>query len=188
MNRRGGLQKDCRSPDPASGMDLDAAPVRTRRISFTTTGSMAPGTRLFAAMLVLAAAPAAAQDGCAPTAATGAADTLPDVLIRATATAREVRFATRPRTSVRALGCGQGVTVTERVNLPDPVEPGVTYRDVRVGVDIRADVRVTCLLPALAAHPALAGLCAPPPSHAPPAESARVPNPTGLPPAAPPRR
>ncbi|HEX6037827.1 hypothetical protein, partial [Longimicrobium sp.] len=116
-------------------------------------------------MLVLAAAPVAAQDACAllPV-APAAADSLPDVLIRATATAREVRFNTQPRTSVRALGCADSVIVTERVNLPDPVEPGVTYRDVRVGIEIRADLRITCLLPALAADPALAGLCAPAPS------------------------
>lgn len=145
---------------------------------------------LIGAVLVLASAPAAAQDPCRlPVGA--AADSLPDVLIRATVTAREVRFATRPRTSVRTRGCADTLVVTERVNLPDPVEPGVTYRDVRVGVEIRADLRVTCLLPALAADPVLAGLCAPAPAAAPPAgpASAPVPDPASAPaPAAPPRR
>jgi hypothetical protein len=148
-----------------------------------------PGGMLIAAMLVLAAAPAAAQDGCARLPVGPAADSLPDVRIRATVTAREVRFATRPRTSVRTLGCADTLVVTERVNLPDPVEPGVAYRDVRVGVEIRADLQVTCLLPALAADPALAGLCAPAPSAAPPGASAPVPDPAAAPaPAAPPRR
>jgi hypothetical protein len=150
---------------------------------------------LIAAMLVLAAAPAAAQDLCAllPVGPAAAGDSLPDVVIRATATAREVRFNNQPRTSVRTLGCADSLVVTERVNLPDPVEPGVTYRDVRVGVEIRADFRITCLLPALAAHPALAQLCAPPPSTQQSSSTqqtgaAPAPDPTGAPPAAPPRR
>ena len=154
---------------------------------------------LIAAMLVLVSAPAAAQDPCAllPIAPAAAGDSLPDVVIRATATAREVRFNTQPRTAVRTLGCADSLVVTERVNLPDPVEPGVTYRDVRVGVEIRADFRITCLLPALAADPALAELCAPPASSSAqqPSSStqqqtgsAPVPDPTGAPPAAPPRR
>jgi hypothetical protein len=153
---------------------------------------------LIAAMLVLASAPAAAQDLCAllPVAPAAAGDSLPDVVIRATATAREVRFSTQPRTAVRTLGCADSLIVTERVNLPDPVQPGVTYRDVRVGVEIRADFRITCLLPALAADPALAELCAQKPLSSPQPSSsstqqtgsAPVPDPTGAPPAAPPRR
>lgn len=125
---------------------------------------------LAAGMLACASVDARAQDGCPslPLASTIAADSggAPDVLIRARASIRELRFQSRPRTSVRTLGCAglADVVVTERVNLPDPVEPGVTYRDVRVGVEIRADFQVACLLPALAADPALAGLCAPAPS------------------------
>jgi hypothetical protein len=117
---------------------------------------------LLAAMPVVAAAPAAAQDGCARPGPAVAADSAraPTVLIRATADLRELRFDARPRTEVRTPGCAEldGVTVTDRVNLPDPVEPGVTYRDVRVGVEIRAHLDVVCL-PALAADPAFAALC-----------------------------
>lgn len=123
---------------------------------------------LAAGMLACVSAPAAAQDGCPSLpGSSAAADSgrAPDVLIRASASAREVRFQSQPRTSLRTPGCNlDGVVETERVNLPDPVEPGVTYRDVRVGVEIRADLQVACLLPALAADPALAGLCAPAPS------------------------
>ncbi|HLM66054.1 MAG TPA: hypothetical protein VK358_00940 [Longimicrobium sp.] len=135
----------------------------------TALGRMA----LLAAMPVLAAAPAAAQDGCVRLGSSAAADSAraPTVLIRATAGIRELRFETRPRTEVRTAGCAglDGVTVTERVNLPDPVEPGVTYRDVRVGMEIRAHLDVVCL-PALAADPAFAALCgsAAPASAAPP--------------------
>lgn len=143
-----------------------------------------------AVALVLSSAPVAAQAGtaCVPP-PPGAASALAgdsgrgvDVVVRATATAREVRFASEPRAQVRALGCAglDSVVVTERVNLPDPVQPGVTYRDVRVGIEIRASLDVTCLLPALAADPALAGLCAPDPPRAsgqpsPPSQ----PNPSG---------
>lgn len=136
-------------------------------------------TVLLAGVLALAGVPAAAQGGCvaSPAASAVSADSgRADVIIRASATIRELRFESRPRTSVRTLGCAglDGVVVTERVNLPDPVEPGVTYRDVRVGVEIRASLGVACLLPALAADPAFADLCASaapprqPPAPAPP--------------------
>jgi hypothetical protein len=144
---------------------------------------------LAAAVLALAPVDAAAQGGCPSLPASlVAADSggAPDVLIRASATIRELRFESQPRTRVRTLGCAgiDSVVVTERVNLPDPVQPGVTYRDVRVGVEIRADFRITCLLPALAADPALAGLCAPAPSpSAPPNDRTVAPAP-----ATPPRR
>ncbi len=131
---------------------------------------MAPGRIVTAAaVLALSAVDARAQGGCPalPAGAVAADSTAaPGVLVRARATIRELRFGSQPRTSVRTLGCAgiDSIVVTERVNLPDPVEPGVTYRDVRVGVEVRADLRVACLLPALAADPALAGLCAPAPS------------------------
>jgi hypothetical protein len=119
-------------------------------------------TALFAA---LAAAPAAAQLACAPAssrtdsaAATPARP--PDVLIVATASIAQLRFESEPRTQVRATGCpgAESVVTTQRQNLPDPVQPGVTYRDVRVGVEIRAWLNVECLPAMAAADPAL---CAP---------------------------
>jgi hypothetical protein len=137
-----------------------------------------------AAMLGLASAPAAAQDACAPLPDLAARDSTGGalVVVRASASIQELRFESQPRTRVRTTGCAalDSVVVTERVNLPDPVEPGVTYRDVRVGIEIRASLNVACLHPALAADPALAGLCSPAPSAsaAPPAGA----------PATPPRR
>lgn len=121
------------------------------------------GGTVLLAMLALAAAPAAAQDGCArlgSSVAPGDSTQAPLVVIRATADVRELRFGSQPRTSVRTLGCAglDSVIVTERVNLPEPVQPGVTYRDVRVGMEIRAHLDVVCL-PALAADPAFAALC-----------------------------
>jgi hypothetical protein len=121
-------------------------------------------TALMAAMLtVLACAPAAAQ-ACAgiPVNADSARaqGRKPDLLIVASVSAREVRFESEPRAEVRLNGCAalDTVIVTERTNLPDPVQPGVTYRDVRVGIEIRGWLNVECVAALAAADPAL---CAP---------------------------
>jgi hypothetical protein len=58
----------------------------------------------------------------------------PDIEIAAAATAKRLRFHKRPDTEVRFEGqpdidCVSG---SERENLPERVEPGVTYRDIRV--------------------------------------------------------
>lgn len=71
----------------------------------------------------------------------------PDVEIGAAARAKRLRFRRKPKVEVSAgtyseldprlaeemerIG-GEGGSHTERENLPDEVEPGVTYEDVRV--------------------------------------------------------
>ncbi|HYR06370.1 MAG TPA: hypothetical protein VEQ60_01300 [Longimicrobium sp.] len=111
----------------------------------------------------LACAPAAAQE-CAGlpvnTDSARAQGRAPDLVIIASASAREVRFESEPRATVRLNGCAalDTVIVTERTNLPDPVQPGVTYRDVRVGIEIRGWLSVECIAALAAADPAL---CAP---------------------------
>jgi hypothetical protein len=66
----------------------------------------------------------------------------PDVEIGASAKAKRLRFRKKPETNVDLHGElrepeGRGELQTasgsKRKNLPDEVEPGVTYRDVRVG-------------------------------------------------------
>lgn len=78
----------------------------------------------------------------------------PDVEIGAAARARKLRFGKKPRVEVTTRSHvevhpdladeiqieGDGDSMSERENLPDEVEPGVTYRDVRVGW--RAGVRI----------------------------------------------
>ncbi len=78
----------------------------------------------------------------------------PDVEIGAVARARKLRFAKKPRVDVTTRSHvevhpdladevrieREGDSMSERENLPDEVQPGVTYRDVRVGW--RAGVRV----------------------------------------------
>ena len=54
----------------------------------------------------------------------------PDIEIGASFKAKELRFAEVPETDVRHVG--DSTSVSERTNLPDEVEPGVTYRDVEV--------------------------------------------------------
>jgi hypothetical protein len=70
-----------------------------------------------------------------------------DIEIGAAARAKRVRFKRVPRTDVRfAAGMeDEAESVTVRENLPEQVEPGVDYEDVRVawraGVEIEGRTR-----------------------------------------------
>jgi hypothetical protein len=57
----------------------------------------------------------------------------PDVEIAAIVRADELRFECKPEVVVRA-----AESVSARENLPDEVEPGVTYRDVAVAWRVAA--------------------------------------------------
>ena len=61
-------------------------------------------------------------------------DREPDVEIAASARADEVRFECKPAVRVRAYANAPATaeSVSERENLPDELEPGVTYRNVSV--------------------------------------------------------
>ncbi len=68
------------------------------------------------------------------------------VVIQAEVSAREVRFTRQPTVKVTlAYGTVDSVRVIERHNLPDPVQPGVTYRDVRIAVEILGHINAQCL-------------------------------------------
>jgi hypothetical protein len=58
----------------------------------------------------------------------------PDVEMAAAARADEVRFECKPEVRVRAYSNvpASAESVSERENLPDEVQPGVTYRNVSV--------------------------------------------------------
>jgi hypothetical protein len=104
--------------------------------------------------LVTFAAPAGAQTGaCAAVDDSAAAQPAraPDVAISASVTARELTFQSRPQANVRLAGCAlpDTVRVTERRNLPAPVQPGIVYRDVHVAVEVHAWVDAECLLAGL---------------------------------------
>jgi hypothetical protein len=59
----------------------------------------------------------------------------PDIEIGATVRAARMRFDRRPETDVEFVGRSveEEDSGSERINLPDEVEPGKTYRDVKVG-------------------------------------------------------
>jgi hypothetical protein len=107
-------------------------------------------------IMVLAAgclltSPAAGQDGplCPPASSTADSTARkPDLVIRASASAESVRFSSEPRIDVRLTGCSvlDTVKVTERRNLPRPVQPDVTYRNVFVAVEILGHLDARCLL------------------------------------------
>ena len=68
------------------------------------------------------------------------------IILRATASAREVRFASQPRIHVRLCGAvTDSVHVIERRNLPDPVQAGATYRDVYIAVEILGHLNADCI-------------------------------------------
>ena len=70
----------------------------------------------------------------------------PTIVLYAEASAREVRFAAPPRIVVRLCGAvTDSVRVLERRNLPERVQPGVTYRDVFIAVEIIGRLNAECL-------------------------------------------
>ena len=57
-----------------------------------------------------------------------------DIELLASIQAKQLRFDERPETEVRFFGepGHESASGSDRTNLPERVEPGVTYRDVRV--------------------------------------------------------
>ena len=91
-----------------------------------------------AALVVSSSTLAAQQPGTpcsAPRSLGATTDSLkPDIAILARVHARELTFNSQPQMSLQIAGCPQVDTtlVVLRTNLPKPVQPGVTYRDVIV--------------------------------------------------------
>jgi hypothetical protein len=70
-----------------------------------------------------------------------------DIEIGAVAKAKKLRFETKPETKLEFPDSAPtSGSHTERKNLPDEVEPGVTYRDVEVRWRARADVEARVLV------------------------------------------
>lgn len=92
-------------------------------------------------------ASAAADSACA--AADTLADEDADILVRATVRVRELRHNEAPRASVSFPGTGARDTVscTVRTNLPRPVEPGRTYRNVTVRLLVRTRIDTAAAVP-----------------------------------------
>lgn len=112
-------------------MDTLGCLVRRGAVGVGTTGDTARG---------------AARDSLVTQPQSTSAGRGPAIILRAAASAREVRFATQPQISVRLCGAVMdSVRVLERRNLPDPVQPGVTYRDVYIAVEILGHLNAECL-------------------------------------------
>ena len=74
----------------------------------------------------------------------------PDIILRASVSAREVRFASAPRVSIRLCGGTlDSVRVLERRNLPKPVVAGTTYHDVYVAIEILGHLNGQCIASAV---------------------------------------
>jgi hypothetical protein len=91
------------------------------------------------------APPSGARGAARDTTAGAAARGVADVILFASVSARELRFQSQPRVSVRLCGGFDSVRVVERRNLPERVVPGVTYRDVHVAVEILGHIYADCL-------------------------------------------
>ena len=65
----------------------------------------------------------------------GRTDDEPDIEIGAFAKAKKLRFDKKPKSEIESF------SGSERKNLPDEVEPGVTYRNVVVGWRAAARIR-----------------------------------------------
>jgi hypothetical protein len=68
-----------------------------------------------------------------------------DVLLLVGIHADEVRFASQPRVRVRLCWGGDTVRVIQRDNLPSPVVPGTTYRNVYIAVELLGRINADCL-------------------------------------------
>src|SRR5215210_5716157 len=67
-----------------------------------------------------------------------------DILLLVGVHADEVRFASQPRVRVRLCWGGDTVRVVQRDNLPSPVVPGTTYRNVYIAVELLGRINADC--------------------------------------------
>jgi hypothetical protein len=68
-----------------------------------------------------------------------------DVLLLVGIHADEVRFASQPHLRVRLCWGGDTLRVVQRDNLPSPIVPGTTYRNVYIAVEVLGRINAECL-------------------------------------------
>ena len=114
--------------------------MRKVLVAMVCVAALAPSARAQAGGAA-SSCPAAARDSARADSAAA------DVVIVATVHADEVRFDRSPAARLRVAGCpeGAGLRVLERRNLPDHIQPGVTYRDVQVSVRILGALNAACI-------------------------------------------
>ena len=84
---------------------------------------------------------------------TGAAD----IMLLVGVHADEVRFGSQPHVRVRLCFGGDTLRVVQRDNLPSPVVPGTTYRNVYIAVELIGRVNAECLANKIGVGPAQQG-------------------------------
>ena len=84
---------------------------------------------------------------------TGAAD----VMLLVGVHADEVRFASQPHLRVRLCWGGDTLRVLQRDNLPSPIVPGTTYRNVYIAVQLIGRVNAECIANRIGVGPAQQG-------------------------------
>jgi hypothetical protein len=75
----------------------------------------------------------------------GARSGAADVLLLVGVHADEVRFASQPHLRVRLCWGGDTLRVIQRDNLPSPIVPGTTYRNVYIAVELLGRINAECL-------------------------------------------
>lgn len=68
-----------------------------------------------------------------------------DVMLLVGIHADEVHFASQPHLRVRLCWGGDTVRVVQRDNLPSPIVPGTTYRNVYIAVELLGRINAECL-------------------------------------------
>ena len=68
-----------------------------------------------------------------------------DVMLLVGVHADEVRFGSQPHLRVRLCWGGDTLRVVQRDNLPSPIVPGTTYRNVYIAVELIGRVNAECL-------------------------------------------
>src|SRR5437868_11872022 len=77
-----------------------------------------------------------------------------DIMLLVGVHADEVRFGSQPHLRVRLCWGGDTLRVVQRANLPSPVVPGVTYRNVYIAVELIGRVNAECLANRIGVGPA----------------------------------
>lgn len=87
----------------------------------------------------------------------GARNGAADVMLLVGLQADQVVFGSQPHLRVRLCWGGDTVRVVQRDNLPSPIVPGTTYRNVYIAVEIVGRLNAECLANAIGVGPAQQG-------------------------------
>jgi len=87
----------------------------------------------------------------------GAKSGAADVMLLVGVHADEVRFAAQPHLRVRLCWGGDTLRVVQRDNLPSPIVPGTTYKNVYIALEIIGRVNAECLANVIGVGPAQQG-------------------------------